>query len=194
MLTKNTEKLCVAITDHLAADRFARGYGYWNGERGCGVGCLTKSSTGNHKLLGDEYGIPLPVAHLVDRIFESVPADEAPQFMAEFRDAVRGDERDLTRVHWAFLGETLRRLPGSKAPHIANVIAGMDLLASGQEWPELEDHRAAADWAANWAAAVWAAAARAAEAVVAAAEAAASWTAEVKLQRQSFLRLIREAA
>ena len=76
---------------------------------------------------------------IAESIFEGLPADEAKDFFAAFPAAIGCDGRDLSLVHWLFLAAELRGLPPVTADVqvvIDPVIVGMDLLASGQEWPE----------------------------------------------------------
>jgi hypothetical protein len=71
----------------------------------------------------------------------------------------RAEGKDLSRVCWQFLGAILSEVPVKRANILAvvnPVIAGMDRLAEGKDWPEAEKATLAA-WAA--ADAAWAAAA-----------------------------------
>lgn len=209
ILTKNTEKLRQEVATHVAADSIVQG-DYWDEENrhGCYIGCLAK---GNDPTINEvTYGLPVILQRIAEGIFEALPADEAKAFFAALPDAVACDGKDLTKVSWQFLAAELRSLPEQLAEIqavIDPVIAGMDLLASGQEWTAaaaaavardaaaraVDDAWAAAwdtaddaAWAPAWAAdkAVWAAAdaahaaAYAARAAAkAAAKAAASWAA-----------------
>jgi hypothetical protein len=108
-------------------------------------------------------------------IFEGLPDADGKAFFAALPYAVARDGKDLSRVVWAFLAAELRALPkvtdGLQAV-IDPVIAGMDLLANGNEWPEARS-------AANRAAAIYASAAyAAAHAAYAAANAAADRSAD----------------
>jgi len=217
-LTKNTYKLRQEVAAHVAADSIVQGI-YWDTEnnRGCFIGCLAKS---NDPAINEAtYGLPVMVQRIAENIFEALPADEAKVFFAALPDAVACDGKDLTQIGWQFLATELRSLPTQPAEIqavIDPVIAGMDLLASGQEWSAVDASRAAAraaaaeaaDWAA--AAAAWAAAraARAtdraatwAAATAVDAAAAAAWAARAARaaavarlrQRDLLLRLIAEA-
>jgi len=216
ILTKNTDKLRQEVAAHVAADAIVQGV-YWDVVRkqGCFFCCLAKSD--DPTINEATYGLPVMVQRIAENIFEALPADEAKAFFAALPDAVACDGKDLTKVGWQFLAAELRSLPEQPAEIqavIDPVIAGMDLLASGQEWPaDAEAARAAAaataraaDWAAAaaWAAAAdaadaaaWAAAADAAAwaaADAAAAAAAATARAAARLrQRDLLLRLIAEA-
>ena len=213
MLTKNTDKLRQEVAAHVAADSISQGI-YWDTEsgKGCFIGCLAKSD--DPCVNETTYGLPVLVQRIAENIFEGLPADEAKAFFAALPNAVACDGKDLTKVGWQFLATELRSLPEQPAEVqavIDPVIAGMDLLASGQEWSASVARAAAraaraaraaeaarATEAAN--AAAWAA--EAARAVADAARAArAAWAAEAAdaacaarlRQRDLLLRLISEA-
>ena len=168
MLTKNTDKLRQEVAAHVAADSIVQGT-YWDSEnkRGCFIGCLAKND--DPAINEVTYGLPIMVQRIAENIFERLPADEAKAFFAALPDAVSCDGKDLSKVSWQFLAAELRSLPEQHEEVqavINSVIAGMDLLASGQVWSTA----AAADAAdaARAADAAWAAAADAADATLAA--------------------------
>ena len=103
--------------------------------------------------------------------------------------------KDLSRVGWQFLGLMLREMPDADAQIVDPVIAGMDRLAKGEDWPEAAAAAEAA-WA-TWAAAVAAMAAQAARAAEARAAEAAVWARRAGLpyarQREILVRLMDEA-
>ena len=175
MLTKNTDKLRQEVAAHVAADSISQGI-YWDTEsgKGCFIGCLAKD---NDPAINEAaYGLPVMVQRIAESIFEALPANEAMSFFAALPNAVACDGKDLTKVGWQFLATELRSLPKQPAEVqavIDPVIAGMDLLASGQEWSaSVAEAAARAARAAVWAARA-ARAARAAEAAN-----AAAWAAE----------------
>ena len=204
-LTKNTYKLRQEVAAHVAADAIVQGV-YWDVVRkqGCFFGCLAKSD--DPTINEATYGLPVMVQRIAENIFEALPADEAKAFFAALPDAVACDGKDLTKVGWQFLAAELRSLPEQPAEIqavIDPVIAGMDLLASGQEWPAAAEAVRAADAEAAWVAAdaaadaadaeaAWVAADAAADAADAAAR-AADWAAARLRQRDLLLRLIAEA-
>jgi hypothetical protein len=183
MLTKNTDKLRREVAAHVAADSIVQGT-YWDAasKSGCFIGCLAHED--NPAFNETTYGLPVMVQRIAENIFEALPADEAKKFFAALPSAVNCDGKNLTNVGWQFLAAELRSLPKKPAPIqavIDPVIAGMDLLASGQEWATAAaDYAAAADAAADYAAAADAADATgyaayaAADAARAAADAAAA--------------------
>jgi hypothetical protein len=129
-------------------------------------------------------------------------------------DAIEASTADLSRVVWRFLAAVMREMkpgPAEVQAVIDPVIAGLDRLGRGEDWPKADAR--AASWAAEtvpsardgrrrtwWAAGVAVMAARAARARPLFA-ADASWAAEHAAradvprarQRDIFLRLIQEA-
>ena len=206
ILTKNFADMKAQVEAHVKADQVIQG-NYWDGNRGCFIGCLAHSSDPMEAVR--KYGLTEPILRIAENIFEALPAAEAKAFFAALPDAVGCDGKDLSRVHWRFLAAELRALP--KQPTriqatIDPVIAGMDLMAEGKEWVDAADAVDAADRAtyeaaraaAHVAYAVDAAyAARATyEAARAAAHAAyavdAAYAARLR-QRDTLLRFISEA-
>ena len=223
--TKNTQLMATEVAQHIAADAVIQG-DYWDDDerKGCFIGCLGHSS--DPTIAVQRFGLTLPLLRIAESIFEGLPADEAKSFFAAFPGAIGCDGRDLSLVHWQFLGAELRALPAVPASIqavIDPVIAGMDLLASGQEWPSETAARAAraagaaeaaaraaagaagaAAWAAAWAAEAAArAAAGAAWVAAGAAEEAAAWAARAaeaaagadarRRQRDLLLSLVSQA-
>jgi hypothetical protein len=182
MLTRNFDQLSAEVKHHVACDAIQQGC-YWDGSRGCFIGCLSHSS--DPAKVQDKYGLPIMLQRIAESIFESLPLKEAQAFFAAFPTAVGCDNKDLSKVGWQFLASELRSLPPQPdgiTAVIEPVLAGMDLLAAGQEWPAAA---AAADYAVRAAAY---AAADAADAAADAADAAARLR-----QRDLLLRLIAEA-
>ena len=174
-LTRNHATLALEVKAHIEADALVRGK-YWDGSKGCFIGCLTHSS--DPKPAFDRFGLPELVMRIAENIFEALPESEGKAFFAALPDAVGCDGKDLSRVHWAFLASELRLLPQQDV--IDTVIAGMDLLAAGEEWSpraalaaaRAADVADAAYSAAYSAAAAYRAVARAADVACAVARAA----------------------
>ena len=176
-LTKNTEILRAEVAAHIKADALVRG-SYWKpsknavGGQGCFISCLTHSS--DPTPASTRFGLPVAVLRIAENIFEALPDHEGKAFFAALPDAVGRDGRDLSRVVWAFLAAELRALPqttDAAQAVIDPVIDGMDLIFSGQQWP---DAASCAAYAASCAAyAADAAADAAAHAAALAADAAA---------------------
>ena len=135
MLTKNIADMRAEAHAHIAADKVTQGQ-YWEGGKGCFIGCLVHSS--DAQSMADRFGLPLSSIRIAERIFESLPAEDAPAFFGEVVDAIDRDGRDLSCVHWAFLADALRHMPpqsGAVKDAIDHVIEGMDTLASGKDGP-----------------------------------------------------------
>ena len=146
MLTKNFQQLKEDVASHVAADVVRQG-SYTT----CFIGCLA-NNTDDPKYIENTYGIPVMVSRLSESIFEGLPSDEAPAFFGALPAAVRCDGKDLSRVPWQFLSSELRSLPkmtNEIQAVISPVIAGMDLLVEGKEWPEAHAATAAGYAAAN---------------------------------------------
>jgi hypothetical protein len=173
MTTRNFDKLRREVAAHVAADTIVQG-AYWDEatKSGCYIGCLARSN--NPAVNEAEYGLPVMLQRIAESIFEALPADEAKTFFAALPDAVGRDGKDLTKVGWQFLAAELRLLPPQTTDNqavIDPVVAGMDLLANGQDWPAA---RAAYDLAAATAAYAYADAAYHAASVATAAATAAA--------------------
>ena len=146
-LTKNTEILRAEVAVHIKADALVRG-SYWKpsknavGGQCCFISRLTHSDDPTPAF--ERFGLPVAVLRIAENIFESLPSAEGRAFFAALPDSVGRDGKDLSRVHWGFLAAELRALPqttDAAQAVIDPVIDGMDLLFSGQQWP---DARAAA--------------------------------------------------
>jgi hypothetical protein len=134
MLTRNFDQLSKEVKHHVECDAIRRG-SYWDGSRGCFIGCLSHS--GDTAKVQDTYGLPIMLQRIAESIFESLPLKEAQAFFAALPTAVSCDNKDLSRFGWQFLASELRSLPPQPAEIAAviePVIVGMDLLAAGQEW------------------------------------------------------------
>lgn len=59
-----------------------------DGFKGCAVGCLTHTQDDPHQRLGDYYGIPRTLAHLVDDVFEALGEDDCKGFPLAFIKAI----------------------------------------------------------------------------------------------------------
>ena len=201
ILTRNHADLVLEVKAHIEADALMRGE-YWNGSKGCFIGCLTHSS--DPKPAFERFGLPETLLRIAENIFEALPDEEGRAFFAALPDAVGRDGKDLTRVHLAFLASELRLLPQQDC--IDTVIEGMDLLSAGDKWST--DAAAAAASAANaaYAASYAAAYADANAAASVASNAAASVAASVAYpdarirqrdarirQRDSLLEIIKQA-
>lgn len=202
MLTKNTAELKEQVQLHIEADSIVQGI-YWDNynKKGCFIGCLAHSK--EPQINEDMYGLPTMLQRIAENIFESLSIEDAKAFFAAFPDAISCDGKDLSKVSWKFLASELRSLPPQPI-HIQEVIdpviAGMDLLANGEPWPEVESAAKSVAVVVPYshavAAAANAAAANAASDAYAAYAAActANSNSQIRLrQKELLLTLIREA-
>jgi hypothetical protein len=173
------------VRAHAAADEIIKGQ-YWEGGKGCAVGCTIHSSY--HGYYESELGIPEALAHLEDTIFENLPADLAKTWPHRFLSAPSVGA-DLALVSSRFLLEILTgekgviRHAGTASQAVQTVADLYSRRLSGDEPDRAEWAEAARARAAEMAAARAARAARAAaaEAEVAAAR-AAWWAAAVEAE------------
>jgi hypothetical protein len=93
------ESKLAQIEAHQAADEIVKGK-YWEGGKGCAVGCTVHGS--DHSAYERELGIPRMLARLEDRIFEGMPNADAKLFPARFISAIPVGA-DLSLVGWQFL-------------------------------------------------------------------------------------------
>lgn len=147
LLTRNIDVMAAEVAEHIAQDRVVQGE-YWDPDlqRGCFIGCLGHSDDltelNDEKLLPsitERFGLASPLLRIAENIFESLPPEQAKEFFASFPAAIGCNGRDLSLVHWQFLASELRALPSvpSEIQQVIDpVISGMDLLASGQDWPD----------------------------------------------------------
>jgi hypothetical protein len=175
---------------HAAADEIIKGQ-YWEGGKGCAVGCTIHGS--DHSKYETRFGIPQMLAKLEDCIFEGLPNERAKTWPIEFMSAI-APGADLSRVGWQFLHWTLtdnQVNPGIDNPLVRDAIKQCaDVLVPLTKGETLDESaaRSAAESAARSAAesaarsAAWSAesAARSAESAAWSAESAArsaAWSA-----------------
>jgi hypothetical protein len=198
VLTRNITTMTAKIDAHAAADLLVRGR-YYDADtgKGCFIGCLAHGNDAN--LILSEYGLPVMLTRVLERIFERLPEAETRAFFLAIPRAIGTDRKDLSRIVWAFLAQILRDLPpqtGDVKAVIDRVIAGMDLLSDGKEWPDAAAYAAYAARAARSAAyAAYAArsAAYAAYAAYARAACAAAYSADAAAYA-AYARAARSAA
>ena len=91
---------CLAkMAAHRKADTLVKGV-YWEGGKGCAVGCLIASD--DHGLYETEFGIPQALAQLEDCFFENLPNDQTMLWPERFLGAIHVGA-DLNRVVLKFL-------------------------------------------------------------------------------------------
>lgn len=136
MLSKNIELMKQEVALHIEQDRVVSGLGdYWNGEKGCFIGCLVHSESAAD--VAAAFGMPESLTKICESIFEGLEQKEAVQFFADVPNAIGTDNKDLSLVHWQFLHWALLELPKAGdeiQSKIDPVIAGIGKLADGGEW------------------------------------------------------------
>ena len=97
--THTKDEVLAQIRAHALADEIVKGQ-YWEGGRGCAVGCTLHSD--NHAEYEPRFGIPQMLARLEDCIFEGLPNKTAKVWPERFMLAIRPGV-DLSLVGWKFL-------------------------------------------------------------------------------------------
>ena len=190
------DEVLTRLREHRAADAIIQGLyqqydpGLAVQYRGCAIGCTlplqeTNPVPGRHEVAGPGagwhaeverlYGIPRPVAHLIDRIFEGLPTDEAGDFAVAVIEAVPVGA-DLSMVSSRLMLDILaddeygvlqRTRDGSKARTAVETVIGLYRRQLAGDEPSTEEWKKAAAAATAAATAATAAAAYAAAAYAA---------------------------
>lgn len=167
-------KYLARLRAHRRADELIHGV-YWQNGKGCAVGCTIHSD--QHSAYESELGIPVVLAYLEDRMFETLTNGRAKDWPIRFLEAIPVGA-DLSGVVsafllWMMLDETFGVAFMAEDSEVADLAAevGLRYAAGDTQGDEAEDlarrlwdARAAwAAWAARDTQAAWAAqAARAA--------------------------------
>ena len=137
------DKYVARVKAHAKADEIIRGE-YWQGGKGCAVGCTIHSS--NHEAYEEELGIPMILARLEDRIFEGMSNDKAMKFPLKFLSAIKVGA-DLSQVWNKFaiwlLKDVRKYVKGDKKAFDA-VVDGYKRMIKGEsisldEWETIRD-------------------------------------------------------
>lgn len=143
-----------AVRAHRKAEHLTKG-NYWDGGRGCAVGCLlhdfAPGKESEHALYEPLFGIPQGLARLEDTIFESLPEAEAQRWPERFLRAVPAGA-DLSRVQWRFLRWLLRDsglLDGGGREDVRDAIDGVIAVLENPCEGRPIDRNAARSAAAN---------------------------------------------
>jgi hypothetical protein len=175
---------------HHDADEIIKGH-YWEGGKGCAVGCTIHS--GNHAEYETRFGIPQALARLEDTIFENLPNGTAKEWPLRFMGAIKPGA-DLSRVSWQFLHWLLTDEavnPGINHPLVRDAIKQcadvLIPLTKGQKTDESAES-AARSAERSAASAAWSAA-RSAESAASAA-ASAAWSAAYLKMADKLIELL----
>ena len=153
------EKYITRVQEHYQADQIIKGQ-YWEDGKGCAVGCTIHSNY--HKNYELELGIPKIIAHLQDRIFESLPNELAKEFPLQFLSAIKvgADLKNVWNLFmiWVLTDKEYGVMQYAKDKKVVQDIADtlvQDIVSpvSAEKWAELKkDAIAAADSCASHAA------------------------------------------
>ena len=95
--------------------------------------------------------LPQPLSKIAEGIAVDLPEDKQKDFLETVKQAADG--KNLSHVHWAFLGSELRSMPNDLPEHIQalidKVITVMDRLAAGEHWTDTSATLAEVDVAFN---------------------------------------------
>lgn len=94
-------RVLAQIAAHVEADELVKGQ-YWQGGKGCAVGCLAHADRKPHARCVEMFGGSEMVYRLIDVIFERLPNGEAKAWPARVMGAIEPGQ-DLSRVGWKFL-------------------------------------------------------------------------------------------
>ena len=73
------------VKEHQLLDQIIQGT-YWDGTRGCAIGCVLHS--GDHMAYETQLGLPVFLAYMDEHIFERLPLEEAKGWPLRFIEAV----------------------------------------------------------------------------------------------------------
>jgi hypothetical protein len=107
-----TKKEFIAeLKKHQKADNFQKG-GYWDGQKGCAVGCSLKSldtvkklgltDFSQHKDYETHLGIPEWLARVEDGLFEGMSLKKSKEWPVKFAEAIK-EGADLEKAKYPFL-------------------------------------------------------------------------------------------
>lgn len=97
MLTQEIkEKYVERATMHQKAGDFEKNH-YWDGTKGCAVGCLAHDKDNPHETLAKELDTPEWVFRCTDTIFEGLPLEESKKWPVDFIKAL---PVGLTNEQW----------------------------------------------------------------------------------------------
>jgi hypothetical protein len=169
MLTQKIKNELIAeAIEHRKQDLFIRG-NYWDGHKGCSVGCFVKTHDNPHEKLAERTGLPVWLHYLQDRLFEGMTYDNMPYWSERFFKAApvgltsEQIDKQIKAPFLIFVLEsTLDKFDHDKYPDVLKSIQTViDLYKSGET--DVDKFKAAADaaWSAAdaaWSAAAWSAA------------------------------------
>src|SRR6266702_1569963 len=147
------ERYVARMKQHIAKDHLVRGI-YWDGWRGCAIGCTVETSQNVHEKIESELNIPRQLTYLEDYLFENISSDHYSNFALEFLEAIPTGA-DLALVIPRFLTWLLvdpekgvNRFADERGKHVCEIVAGLyRRIVEGETiiYDEWRDARADAD-------------------------------------------------
>ena len=131
-------QIIATLEQHRLADELVKGQ-YWEGGKGCAVGCTIKGS--NHQKYEPIFGIPQTLARFEDKIFEGLPNNLAMAWPTRFMLAIKPGA-DLRRVQWGFLAWCVVRANPAPSKVTASIIGGLYSKYAGKAWVGLKKDKA----------------------------------------------------
>jgi hypothetical protein len=151
MLTQKIKNELIAeAIEHRKQDLFIRG-NYWDGHKGCSVGCFVKTHDNPHEKLAERTGLPVWLHYLQDRLFEGMTYDNMPYWSERFFKAApvgltsEQIDKQIKAPFLIFVLEsTLDKFDHDKYPDVLKSIQTViDLYKSGET--DVDKFKAAAD-------------------------------------------------
>ncbi len=200
------------MQEHKRLDQLARGH-YWEQRKnsGCAIGCMAGMETDGsaHAFVAKKLGLTEGLLHIVDNLFENIPDGEHLDWPLQFLEAIPvGANLDAVYPKYmlALATDETYGLRGliEKTQGTPEELAQFDAFAAlYRVWVETGERPPHSSWEVSERAAraAWAArdarAARAAWAARAARAARAAWAARaayIRFERDTLLKLLKEAA
>ena len=131
------------IHGHAKADDFIKGK-YWEGGKGCAVGCSIHGS--NHKDYETEMGVPEWLARVEDCFFENLPNEQSRLWPVQFMEAINlGADLDKIKAPFMIyiLSQSLLNFDHEKYPNVKKSIKDtIDLWEKHSEGPSAAESAA----------------------------------------------------
>ena len=110
---------------HWVADELVHGI-YWEGGKGCGIGCTVHSAY--HNAYETELGMPEWLARLEDEIFESMSEAASYQFPLRLLSAIPVGFAEWDRLYHDFCAHILKDICGFDRTKCPDVAAAVDTI------------------------------------------------------------------
>ena len=81
------EQFLAGVTEHYHADEIVQGL-YWDGAKGCNIGCAVECTVDVHGEWSRQTGVPEWLGLLGDTLFEGLSTVDSKHFVVDFHDAI----------------------------------------------------------------------------------------------------------